>query len=104
MKFKELSITEFLSIITAIALVVCVITQTYFYFRLDALWVMSLIPPSIYFFEIIKIIVIFIFSISLIFIFEECYKKLTKRFRHKRKIRYIDSKSVQTILINPNPV
>lgn len=66
MKFKELNITEFVSLLTIVALSICVISQTYFYYRLDALWVMSLIPPSIYLFDIIKVIVFILLNLIMV--------------------------------------
>ena len=54
MKIKELSLTDYISGVSAIGLAISVISQSYFYFRLDALWVMSLISPTIYLFDVIR--------------------------------------------------
>lgn len=50
MKIKDLSLTDYISGVSAIGLAISVISQSYFYFRLDALWIMSLISPTIYLF------------------------------------------------------
>lgn len=99
MKFKELSITEFVSLLTVAALSICVITQTYFFYRLDALWVMSLIPPSIYLFDVIKVIAFIFVSIFVVFYLESVFRKLTKIRRHKKKIRYEQTDEIRGILI-----
>ncbi|CAB1213154.1 hypothetical protein [Acinetobacter bouvetii] len=99
MKFKELSITEFVSLLTIVALSICVITQTYFYYRLDALWVMSLIPPSIYLLDVIKVIAFIFVSIFVVFGLESIFGKITKKNRHKIKIRYENIEEIRKLLI-----
>ena len=48
MKFKESSLTDIIAAISAVALVVTMASQTYFYYRLDALWLLSILPPSLF--------------------------------------------------------
>ena len=99
MKFKELNITEFVSLLTIVALSICVISQTYFYYRLDALWVMSLIPPSIYLFDIIKVIVFILLNLIMVMSLEALYLKITKKFRHGKRIKYKNDEDISKLLI-----
>ena len=55
MSNKKLSVADFITIVTAISVAITAVTQAYFYFRLDALWLMPLINPSIYFLEVVKV-------------------------------------------------
>ena len=48
MKLKEFSLTDIIAVISTVALVVTMASQTYFYYKLDALWVMSILSPSVY--------------------------------------------------------
>ncbi len=99
MKIRELSITDYISGVSAIGLTISVISQSYFYFRLDALWVMSLISPTIYLFDVIKVIVFLLVLVGGVIALEQFYRYLTKKFRHKKKIKYVESKSIDDLLI-----
>ena len=57
MQLKEISITEIMGLLSFVGIAISVIAQTYFYLRLDAIWVMSIISPTIYLLDIIKVIV-----------------------------------------------
>ena len=99
MKIKDLSLTDYISGVSAIGLAISVISQSYFYFRLDALWVMSLISPTIYLFDVIKVIVFLLILVGGVIALEQFYRYLTKKFRHKKKIKYVESKSIDDLLI-----
>lgn len=101
MKLKELSITELTTIITGLGLAINVIAQTYFYMRIDALWIMSIISPSIYILDIFKIIILLFILLCIFLSFEAGYRQITKKFRLKTKITYKPelSKSIEVLLI-----
>lgn len=100
MKFKELSIGEIITILTGIGLSISVIAQTYFYMRLDAIWIMSIISPTIYALDIIKIIILVIITFGGFLSLEENYRKLTRRLRLRKKIIYREDTDLSEILIN----
>lgn len=99
MNIRDLSLTDYISGVSAIGLTISVISQSYFYFRLDALWVMSLISPTIYLFDVIKVIVLLLILVGGVIALEQLYRYLTKKFRHKKKVRYIEGKSIDDLLI-----
>jgi len=99
MNIRDLSLTDYISGVSAIGLTISVISQSYFYFRLDALWVMSLISPTIYLFDVIKVIVLLLILVGGVIALEQFYRYLTKKFRHKKKVRYIEGKSIDDLLI-----
>lgn len=99
MKIKDLSLTDYISGVSAIGLAISVISQSYFYFRLDALWIMSLISPTIYLFDVVKVIVLLLILLGGVIALEQLYRYLTKKFRHKKKIRYVEGKLIDDLLI-----
>lgn len=101
MKIKDLSITEITTVITGIGLTINVIAQTYFYIRIDALWIMSIISPSIYILDVFKIIILFLILFGIFLSFETLYRQVTKKFRLKTKILYSAElkENIENILI-----
>ena len=53
---KEFSISELFGILSVVALTISVLANTYFYYSLDAIWVMSVLSPTFYVMDIIKVI------------------------------------------------
>lgn len=99
MKLKELSLTDLIALISTISVLVSVTSQAYFYYRLDALWVMSLLTPSIYFVEVVKVIILFILLFSNILIVELLFKKIIKYISGKKKVKLLNNEAdVQELL------
>jgi MFS family permease len=100
MNDKKLSITDFFAIITAISVTITAATQTYFYFRLDALWLMPLINPSIYLIEVIKVFLFLLCVLLITAVLGGMYAWLTKKIRHKKKIKIseLDAKALTKLL------
>ena len=78
MKLKEFSLTDIIAVISTVALVVTMASQTYFYYKLDALWVMSILSPSVYFIEVMKVLLLTSILIVGVSIFETIYSFLLK--------------------------
>lgn len=86
---KELSITELFGILSVVALSISVISNAFFYYSLDALWVMSILSPTFYVFEIIKVATITASAILAVGGLMNLYKFLLKKSRLLRpKVRY----------------
>ena len=86
---KELSITELFGVLSVIALSISVLSNAFFYFSLDALWVMSVLSPTFYIFEIIKVTVILFSAIAGVGGLIALYKFLLKKWQIlKPKARY----------------
>lgn len=99
MKLKESSLTDIIAAISAVALVVTMASQTYFYYRLDALWLLSILPPSVFFLEVLRVLALAIVLIIGALGAEEIYKFVIKICIKKRKIIYKDNeKEVKVIL------
>ncbi|OTG65179.1 hypothetical protein [Acinetobacter silvestris] len=75
---KELSITELFGVLSVIALSISMLSNTYFYYSLDALWVMSILSPSFYISEIIKVVVIMAVMITVVGFLMDIYHRLIK--------------------------
>jgi len=87
---KELSITELFAVLSVIALTISVFSNTYFYYSLDALWVMSILSPSFYIFEILKVLVLMCGSILVVGLLMDTYKWLIRQsfyFRQKKRFK-----------------
>ena len=78
MKLKEFSLTDIIAVISASALILTMASQTYFYYKLDALWVMSILSPSVYFIEVMKVLLLTSILIVGVSIFETIYSFLLK--------------------------
>ncbi|MDD0802097.1 hypothetical protein N5E66_15495 [Acinetobacter johnsonii] len=91
MKFKESSLTDIIAAISAVALVVTMASQTYFYYRLDALWLLSILPPSVFFIEVLRVLALVVILILGAFASEAIYKLIIKLCMKKRKILYKDN-------------
>lgn len=101
MKLKEFSLTDIIAVISTVALVVTMASQTYFYYKLDALWVMSILSPSVYFIEVMKVLLLTSILIVGVSIFETSYSFLLKILIIKRKIPYKNNeKEINILLIN----
>jgi hypothetical protein len=87
MKLKELSFTDLIAIFSAISILVSIASQTYFYFRLDALWILSFLTPSIYFIEVIRVMILFILIFFNAICIEELFKWGLKYIVKKKKVR-----------------
>lgn len=88
MKFKESSLTDIIAAISAAALVVTMVSQTYFYYRLDALWLLSILPPSVFFLEVLRVLALVVILILGALGSEVIYKFILNICLRKRKIIY----------------
>ncbi|MGY6624804.1 hypothetical protein [Acinetobacter johnsonii] len=102
MKLKEFSLTDIIAVISTVALVVTMASQTYFYYKLDALWVMSILSPSVYFIEVMKVLLLTSILIVGVSIFETIYSFLLKILIIKRKIPYKNNEKEINILLIKN--
>ncbi|UIJ76859.1 hypothetical protein [Acinetobacter sp. SH20PTE14] len=100
MKIRDWSVTDLIAIVSAVALVVTVASQAYFYLRLNALWVMSILSPSVYFVEVIKVLCLTSILIVSVPIFEFIYNYLIQKFLGKRKIIYKGNSEEIKILLH----
>jgi len=100
MQLKEISITEIMGLLSFVGIAISVIAQTYFYLRLDAIWVMSIISPTIYLLDIIKVIVCLLVIMGSIITLESFYRKVTKKIRLREKIVYIENQKTHNLLVN----
>lgn len=98
MKLKEFSVAEIITILTTIGLSISVIAQSYFYFRLNAIWVMSLISPTIYLLDVIKVISILLILVMGVSWIEIAYRKCTKSYRLRKKVVYRQGDHIQDFL------
>ena len=87
MKLKELSFTDLIAIFSTISVLVSIASQTYFYFRLDALWILSFLTPSIYFIEVIRVMILFILIFFNAICIEQVFKWGLKYIVKKKKVR-----------------
>lgn len=86
---KELSITELFGVLSVVALSISVLSNAFFYYSLDALWVMSVLSPTFYIFEIIKVTAILFSAIAVVGGLIELYQFLLKKSQIlKPKARY----------------
>ena len=86
---KELPLTELLGILSAIALSISVISNAYFYYSLDAIWVMSILSPAFYVSEIIKVLALILAVTALVGMPMALYAFLLRKVHHfKPKKRY----------------
>lgn len=88
MKLKELSFTDLIAIFSTISVLVSIASQTYFYFRFDALWILSFLTPSIYFIEVIRVMILFILIFFNAICIEELFKWGLKYIVKKKKVRW----------------
>lgn len=103
---KEFSISELFGILSVVALTISVLANTYFYYSLDAIWVMSVLSPTFYVMDIIKVITALSVVIFFNAFFVYQYKALTVRFYKyvkKKKVIVKDQNIKETTqLINKN--
>src|SRR5690606_23842416 len=99
MILKEVTVTEALSFFSAFALIISLINQTYFYYRLDAMWVMSLISPTIYLFDIFKVIATLLILIGVMTLLDFLYKNITKKIIYKKRIIFRQGDDLSKLLI-----
>ncbi|OTG62743.1 hypothetical protein B9T29_05860 [Acinetobacter sp. ANC 3903] len=100
MKLKESSLTDFIAAISAVALVVTMASQTYFYYRLDALWLLSILPPSVFFLEVMRVLALTVILIAGALGAETIYKFVIKICIRKRKIIYKNNEKEIKILLD----
>lgn len=85
---KEISVSELIGILSILALGISVLSNAFFYYSLDALWVMSILSPTFYITEIVKVLIIISLVICtvgvLIDIYQFLFKKYIKRYPKKR--------------------
>ena len=86
MQVGSRSLTDVMTFVSGAALAICMLSQTFFYWRLDAIWVMSLISPSIYLIELFKVFSTVICVIFFGIIVSEIYKNLLSKYWFKEKI------------------
>lgn len=86
---KELSLTELFGALSVIALSISVISNAYFYYSLDAMWVMSILSPAFYVSEIIKVLALIFAPIALVGMLMDLYAFILRKAHHlKPKKRY----------------
>lgn len=93
----ESSITELLGVLSVVALTISVFSNAYFYYSLDAIWVMSILSPTFYIFEILKVLVLMAGSILVVGFLMDIFKWMIKKsykFRQKKRFKL----STQNIL------
>lgn len=93
----ELSITELFGVLSVVALTISVFSNAYFYYSLDAIWVMSILSPTFYIFEILKVLVLMAGSILVVGFLMDIFKWMIKKsykFRQKKRFKL----STQNIL------
>lgn len=98
MKLKELSFTDLIAIFSTIAILVSIASQTYFYFRLDALWILSFLTPSIYFIEVIRVMILFILIFFNVICIEQVFKWGLKYIVKKKRVRLSTYESTFDVL------
>ena len=98
MKLKELSLTDLITFVSAISVLVSIASQTYFYYRLDALWIMSFLTPSIYFIEVIRVMILFAILVFNVICIEQIFKWGLKCIVHKKKIRFFSNNDYLQVL------
>lgn len=94
---RELSITELFGVLSVVALTISVFSNAYFYYSLDAIWVMSILSPTFYIFEILKVLVLMAASILVVGFLMDIFKWMIKKsykFRQKKRFKL----STQNIL------
>lgn len=87
---KELSITELFGVLSVVALSISVFSNAFFYYSLDAVWVMSILSPTFYIFEILKVLLLMSGVIVLVIFLMETFKWLIKKsfnFRQKKRFK-----------------
>ena len=77
---KELSITELFGILSIVSLTISVISNAFFYYSLDAIWIMSVLSPSFYIFEIIKVLVLSCSVITVTGVLLDFYNYLFRQY------------------------
>lgn len=95
MKLKELSFTDLIAIFSAISITITFISQTYFYFRLDSLWLMSVITPSAYILEVIKVFLILFLLLTYILVLKDLYDYLFRKIFSKKKVKLTNKNSLE---------
>ncbi len=87
---KELSITELFGVLSVVALSISVFSNAFFYYSLDAVRVMSILSPTFYIFEILKVLFLMSEVIVLVIFLMETFKWLIKKsfnFRQKKRFK-----------------
>lgn len=87
---KELSITELFGVLSVIALTISVFSNAYFYYYLDAMWVMSILSPTFYISEILKVLMLMSLAIIVVGFLMDAFKWLVKKsFIFRKKQRFV---------------
>lgn len=101
MKIKEFTLTDLIALGSAVALIVTTASQTYFYLRLDALWLLNILSPLIFFVEVLRTILLTFILILLSLFLEFIYSYLVKFFLRKERITYKgNNKKIEKLLFN----
>ena len=95
MKLKELSLTDLIAFFSAISITVTFTSQTYFYYRLDSLWLMAVITPSSYILEVIKVFLILFVLLIYILILKAFYDYSFKKKLTKKKVKLTSNNSLK---------
>ncbi|QCO22421.1 hypothetical protein C9E88_013450 [Acinetobacter cumulans] len=85
---KELTVSDLIALLSVFAVGLSVLSNAYFYYSLDALWIMSTLSPSVYFVEVFRVLFLVCLLIISAACFEWLYKILLKSLFRKRKIFY----------------
>ena len=94
---KELSITELFGVLSVIALTISVFSNAYFYYYLDAMWVMSILSPVFYVSEILKVLMLMSLAIIAVGFLMDAFKWLVRKsFLFRKKQRFVLSAQQDT--------
>ncbi|NHB58599.1 hypothetical protein G9F32_11325 [Acinetobacter sp. 194] len=89
---KELSITELFGVLSIIGISITVISNTYFYYQLDAIWMTSLLSPTFYLFEVFKVMLVFCSAVIFVDFFVErydtCARYLYRKILRKKSFKF----------------
>lgn len=86
---KDLSIPELFGVLSVIALSISVLSNVYFYYCLDAMWVMSILSPTFYISEILKVLVLMSIAICFVGFLMDVFKWLIKTSYKVRLKEYL---------------
>ena len=82
MTFEKWTITDLVTLLTSIGLGISLVSQTYLYYRLDALWIISILPISVYFLDVLRVgfitCLIFIFVVLIHLVYSLIFKKILR--------------------------
>lgn len=84
MDVKKWGFTDLIALITSGGLGISLASQTYFYYRLDSLWIISILPISVYFLDVLKVTLLIFLIIGFVGACKFLYKLIYKKFFRKK--------------------